>query len=93
MSAARKMAALAALAAIALALALTGCDTAGSDTSPPDFFNGFPGFTASEDTIAKTSDARLREEYMTLSDGRVVTCISWKTAYAGGLSCDWENTK
>jgi len=21
--------------------------------------------------------------------GRMVTCVTWKLAYAGGLSCDW----
>lgn len=26
-------------------------------------------------------------------DGREVTCILYKSGYAGGLSCDWETTE
>lgn len=28
-----------------------------------------------------------------LADGRAVTCIVFKSGYAGGMSCDWDDTK
>lgn len=34
--------------------------------------------------------SNLYEVRHTLEDGRTVTCIVHKGAYAGGLSCDWE---
>ena len=43
------------------------------------------------DGIEKDSSTdRLREETITLQDGRVVHCIVYKSGYAGGLSCDFE---
>ena len=34
-----------------------------------------------------------REVIHRLSDGRVLTCITYKSGYGGGISCDWENAK
>ena len=49
------------------------------------------GATSQSDT-EKSSD-HLKEGSITLSDGRVVTCIIYKHGRAGGLSCDWEGSK
>lgn len=41
---------------------------------------------------ASDSD-RIRETTERLSDGRTVTCLAYKSGYAGGLSCDWEGAR
>lgn len=35
----------------------------------------------------------LGESTIVLKDGRQVTCVVYKRANAGGLSCDWDNAK
>lgn len=37
----------------------------------------------------ETNDGTVRERSVELSDGRTVTCLTYKVGYAGGLSCDW----
>lgn len=70
---------LAAIGAIALAgLGLVGCATGGS----PD----------SDDRAGERSPS-LYERTLELTDGRTVTCVTYKAGYAGGLSCDWTNAK
>lgn len=41
----------------------------------------------------KFYDTTLDEQHHKLSDGRTVTCITYKHGYAGGLSCDWDNAR
>lgn len=42
----------------------------------------------------KTNEpSTLYETEITLSDGRTVTCITYKDGYAGGTSCDWDRAK
>ena len=31
----------------------------------------------------------LREETITLNDGRTIVCVIYASGYKGGLSCDW----
>ncbi len=35
----------------------------------------------------------LTERTATLTDGRKVTCLTWKRMNAGGMSCDWAGAK
>jgi len=44
---------------------------------------------SSSDGDYTTSTGDLREQSITLSDGRVVTCIVYQGYRKGGLSCDW----
>jgi hypothetical protein len=34
-----------------------------------------------------------RISWVQLPDGREVLCVAWKSGYAGGLSCDWDNAR
>ncbi|AIY01197.1 hypothetical protein ART_1598 [Arthrobacter sp. PAMC 25486] len=43
-----------------------------------------------ETTGAKTN---IEERHVTLNDGREITCLRYKSGYAGGLSCDWAGAK
>lgn len=38
-----------------------------------------------------TSTDMLRQESITLDDGRTVQCVVYATINAGGLSCDWAS--
>ncbi len=35
----------------------------------------------------------LRQESITLQDGRTVQCVIYASGYKGGLSCDWEGAR
>lgn len=38
-----------------------------------------------------SSTRALREESITLHDGRQITCVVYASGYQGGLSCDWSS--
>ena len=40
-----------------------------------------------------SSNDQLSEQTITLSDGRVITCVLYRASRKGGLSCDWEGGK
>ena len=49
---------------------------------------------ASGNSDANTGEpTRLQEQHIKLNDGRGLTCVTWKLANAGGLSCDWDGAK
>lgn len=39
--------------------------------------------------IVDTNSSALTERTITLSDGRTITCITYASGSAGGVSCDW----
>lgn len=39
-----------------------------------------------------THENKLTPKVITV-DGRDVTCVIYKSGYAGGLSCDWEDAR
>ena len=39
------------------------------------------------------STDKLRQESITLEDGRTVQCVIYASGYKGGLSCDWEGAQ
>lgn len=41
-------------------------------------------------TAEDTEDSYLSTRTITMPNGKPVTCVSYKAAYAGGLSCNWE---
>lgn len=48
---------------------------------------------APEDDNSSIADGRwspLDYEEVTLPTGRVIPCVIYRTAYAGGISCDWS---
>lgn len=64
----------AALTAAVLAIGLTACSSGGSPDS---------------DEKAGASSDKLYERTITLTDGRVITCVVYSRYQAGGVSCDW----
>lgn len=42
---------------------------------------------------SERSTGSLREETITISDGRTVHCVIYASGYRGGLSCDWEGAR
>lgn len=68
------------IAVVAAAMLLVGC-------SSPDEGGAERG------QITYRGSEKLSERKAELSDGRTVTCISYKASYAGGLSCDWEGAR
>ena len=46
-----------------------------------------------EGSEQSSSNDRLSEQTITLSDGRVITCVVYRASSKGGLSCDWEGGK
>lgn len=40
-----------------------------------------------------SSTSALREETITVQDGRTVHCVVYSSGYKGGLSCDWEGAR
>lgn len=76
------------LTAITLTLctALAGCGSA-SKTSTPAHAIAATGTTCSEES----SDERIKECIVTLSDTRKVDCVVYAGYQRGGLSCDWSH--
>ena len=76
------------LTAITLTLctALAGCGSA-SKTSTPAHAIAATGTTCSEES----SDERIKECIVTLSDTRQVVCVVYSGYQRGGLSCDWSH--
>ncbi|UGS26354.1 hypothetical protein K8F61_17265 [Microbacterium resistens] len=56
-------------------LVLSGCASGGSPAVDGD---------------AGQRSSKLYERTISLTDGRTVTCITYRSGYAGGLSCDWD---
>ena len=49
---------------------------------------------ASGNSDATTGEpTRLQEQNIKLNDGRELTCVTYKLANAGGLSCDWGGAR
>lgn len=67
----------AALMAGAVALGAAGCGL--DDGSPSDPGDGTNGYVEVF-TVAMPDGARL-------------PCVSWRSGYAGGMSCDWEGAR
>ena len=42
---------------------------------------------------ALTYKGAVYQHQVHLEDGRTVTCVSWASAYAGGIQCDCEGAK
>ncbi|MFJ6532468.1 hypothetical protein [Microbacterium sp. NPDC091662] len=42
---------------------------------------------------AGESSGRIYQSTERLADGRSVTCLVYKSGYAGGLSCDWAGAR
>lgn len=40
-----------------------------------------------------SSTDTLREETITVQDGRTVHCVIYSAGYKGGLSCDWDGAR
>lgn len=47
---------------------------------------------ASEDGEGSSWDSKgvVHQHQVQLDDGRTITCISWKSGYAGSIQCDWQ---
>ena len=74
------------VAATAAILVLAGCAQASAGTTSS---------TSSKPAAVKSDDGTLEEKKITLSNGRVVTCVAFSDydyfnkTKASGLSCDW----
>lgn len=42
--------------------------------------------------LSRSTDT-LRQESITLDDGRTVQCVIYSAGYKGGLSCDWDSAR
>lgn len=71
---------------LTLCTALAGCGSA-SKTPIPAHAIAATGTTCSEES----SDERIKECIVTLSDTRKVDCVVYSGYKQGGLSCDWSH--
>ncbi len=51
------------------------------------------GCTTTEGQEQDRTTDTLRQESITLDDGRTVQCVIYASGYKGGVSCDWESAR
>lgn len=63
-------------AGLAASFGLIGC---GADTGTFD----------TEDDSTVENPANIKEQQITLRDGRIITCVTYNQYRGGGIDCDW----